>query len=144
VTVHGALCVAANKPCILEEYGTPSNHATIESPWQNAALATKGIAGDMFWQYGDTLSTGQTSNDGNTIYFGSSDFTVLVTNHVIAINGGTPPTSTAPTTTSTASAPSGTGTVPQWGQCGGMNWTGGSCIAPFTCVFQNAFYSQCL
>ena len=43
------------------------------------------MAGDAFWQLGDTLSTGQTHDDGNTIYYGSSDWTCLVTNHVAAI-----------------------------------------------------------
>ena len=85
IQAHGKACVAANKPCLLEEYGYPSDHISIEQPWQQAALATDGVAGDMFWQDGDTLSTGQTSNDGNTIYYGSNEWTTLVTNHVSAI-----------------------------------------------------------
>ncbi|TAQ90956.1 hypothetical protein B7494_g716 [Chlorociboria aeruginascens] len=88
ITVHGAVCATVGKPCILEEYGSSSDHVTVEAPWQATALATSGIAGDMFWQDGDTLSTGQTSNDGNTIYYGSSDWTSLVTDHVAAIDGG--------------------------------------------------------
>jgi mannan endo-1,4-beta-mannosidase len=43
------------------------------------------MAGDAFWQLGDTLSFGNTHDDGNTIYYGSSDWTCLVTNHVAAI-----------------------------------------------------------
>lgn len=36
-------------------------------------------------------------------------------------------------------------TVGAWGQCGGQGWTGGtSCISGYTCVFSNAWYSQCL
>ncbi|KAJ5481176.1 mannan endo-1-4-beta-mannosidase F [Penicillium diatomitis] len=85
IKAHGDACVAAGKPCLLEEYGYPSNHCSIEAPWQATALHTKGIAGDLFWQYGDTLSSGQTSDDGNTIYYGTSDFTCLVTDHVAAI-----------------------------------------------------------
>ncbi|KAF3384799.1 putative mannan endo-1,4-beta-mannosidase F [Penicillium rolfsii] len=85
IKAHGDACVAAGKPCLLEEYGYPSDHCSIEGPWQTAALDTKGIAADMFWQWGDTLSTGQTSDDGNTIFYGSSDFTCLVTDHVAAI-----------------------------------------------------------
>ncbi|KAL0940019.1 acetyl xylan esterase [Colletotrichum truncatum] len=42
-------------------------------------------------------------------------------------------TSTARSTTTTA--PGGSGTSPQWGQCGGINWTGPfSCASPYTCV----------
>ena len=85
VQAHGAACAAANKPCLFEEYGYPSNHVAVEQPWQQTSLATAGISGDLFWQLGDTLSTGQTSNDGNTIYYGSSEWTGLVTNHVSAI-----------------------------------------------------------
>jgi mannan endo-1,4-beta-mannosidase len=85
IKAHGDACTAAGKPCLLEEYGYPSDHCSVEAPWQTAALDTKGIAADMFWQWGDTLSTGQTSDDGNTIFYGSSDFTCLVTDHVAAI-----------------------------------------------------------
>lgn len=105
----------------------------------------------MFWQYGDTLSTGQTSDDGNTIFYGTSDYTVLVTDHVEAIDGGTGTTGTTTTTatgttssaTSTATSTS-TGTIPKYGQCGGLNWSGGSCVAGTTCTYSNAYYSQCL
>ncbi|KAI1331345.1 glycoside hydrolase superfamily [Xylariaceae sp. FL0255] len=85
IQAHGAACAAAGKPCLLEEYGAPSNHCSIEAPWQETALSTAGIAGDMFWQYGTTLSFGQTSDDGNTIFTGTSDWTCLVTDHVADI-----------------------------------------------------------
>lgn len=81
---HSITCLAANKPCILEEYGA-ANNVTIESAWQQTALTTNGTSGDMFWQYGDTLSTGPTSDDGNTIYYGSSLWKSLVTDHITAI-----------------------------------------------------------
>ena len=81
---HGAACVAAKKPCFLEEYGY-SDDPTVEGPWQSTALATNGIAGDAFWQDGDTISTGQTSQDGNTVYYGTDLWTQFVTNHVAAI-----------------------------------------------------------
>ncbi|KAF3931688.1 hypothetical protein ABW19_dt0202797 [Dactylella cylindrospora] len=33
---------------------------------------------------------------------------------------------------------------PLWGQCGGINWTGStSCASGSTCVYLNAYYSQC-
>lgn len=43
------------------------------------------MAGDMFWQYGDNLSSGKTPDDGFTIYYGTSDYSTLVTNHVKAL-----------------------------------------------------------
>ncbi|KAJ7230140.1 lipolytic enzyme [Mycena pura] len=34
---------------------------------------------------------------------------------------------------------------PEWGQCGGMEWTGPTtCVSGTVCVVQNPFYSQCL
>lgn len=65
-----------------------TDHCGIEAPWQAAARATEGVAADQFWQWGDQLSTGQTHNDGHTIYFGSADFKCLVTDHVAAIESG--------------------------------------------------------
>lgn len=69
--------------------------------------------------------------------------------------GGSPPVGGGPTTTagsppatSSASAPgsspTGAGTVPQWGQCGGQDYAGPTqCVAPFKCVEIGAFWSQC-
>ncbi|KAI1818192.1 glycoside hydrolase family 5 protein [Poronia punctata] len=85
VEAHAAACEAAGKPCLFEEYGAASNHCAIESPWQEAALSATGVSADLFWQLGTTLSSGQTHNDGNTIYTGSSDWTCLVTDHVAAV-----------------------------------------------------------
>ncbi|KAG8888981.1 hypothetical protein FRB98_006245 [Tulasnella sp. 332] len=59
------------------------------------------------------------------------------------------PTTTASTpttakTTTTSAAPTGP-TVPEYGQCGGAGWTGGTvCASPYTCKVSNAYYSQCL
>ncbi|KAJ7083489.1 cutinase-domain-containing protein [Mycena epipterygia] len=64
-------------------------------------------------------------------------------NALLSGSGGSSPPGT--TTASTPpSSPTG-GTVPEWGQCGGQGWTGGTvCVAPFVCKAANAFYSQCL
>ena len=85
IASHAKACVTAGKPCLLEEFGA-SNNCDTESAWQATALKTAGTGGDMFWQYGDTLSFGQTSQDGNTAYYGDSLYTCLVTNHVKAID----------------------------------------------------------
>ncbi|KAG8928754.1 hypothetical protein FRC03_005559 [Tulasnella sp. 419] len=55
-----------------------------------------------------------------------------------------PTTSRSSTRTTTTSGPV-VSTVPQWGQCGGANWTGPTvCVSPFTCKKLNDFYSQCV
>ncbi|KAK5636198.1 hypothetical protein RRF57_011910 [Xylaria bambusicola] len=50
-----------------------------------------------------------------------------------------------PTGTTTSSTPSSTdGTVPQWGQCGGIGYTGPTkCQSPYTCVKSGDYWSQC-
>jgi hypothetical protein len=33
----------------------------------------------------------------------------------------------------------------EYGQCGGVGWTGPTtCASPYTCQYSNAYYSQCL
>ncbi|KAL2801773.1 glycoside hydrolase superfamily [Aspergillus granulosus] len=85
VASHGAACAAAGKPCLFEEYGVTSNHCAVEKPWQTTALNTTGVSGDLYWQYGDYLSTGPSPDDGNTFYYGTEEFECLVTEHVEAI-----------------------------------------------------------
>jgi len=58
-------------------------------------------------------------------------------------------TTTRVTSTTTSSAPTTTtntgGSAQQWGQCGGIGWTGPtSCVSPYTCTYVNNWYSQCL
>jgi non-reducing end alpha-L-arabinofuranosidase len=53
-----------------------------------------------------------------------------------------PPTSTTPS--SPAPPPSSGGTQTQWGQCGGIGYTGPTaCASPYTCHVGNPYYSQC-
>lgn len=65
--------------------GAPRDHCNLERPWQEASVAANGMAADLFWQLGTTLSTGKTHDDTFTIYVGASDWTCLVTDHVAAI-----------------------------------------------------------
>ncbi|KAF3008609.1 hypothetical protein E8E13_007929 [Curvularia kusanoi] len=88
ISAHAAACKKAGKPCLLEEYGVDvaSDHCPVEGKWQTTSLGLKdaGMGADLFWQLGETVpSTGQqTHDDGFTIYYGSSDWTCLVTDHV--------------------------------------------------------------
>jgi len=81
---HAKVCEALGKPCVLEEFGF-SNTCSVELAWETTALATPGTGGDMFWQYGDTLSTGQTHQDGNTVYFKDDLWECMVAPHLEAI-----------------------------------------------------------
>lgn len=69
-----------------------------------------------------------------------------------AAAGTTVPTSTATTlttsvvqTTTAATATSTGATQSEYGQCGGTGWTGPTvCASPYTCTYENGYYSQCL
>jgi mannan endo-1,4-beta-mannosidase len=81
---HAKICEALGKPCVLEEFGF-SNTCSVELAWETTALKTKGTGGDMFWQYGDTLSTGQTHQDGNTVYYQDDLWKCMIEPHIEAI-----------------------------------------------------------
>jgi mannan endo-1,4-beta-mannosidase len=75
IEAHATEAAAVGKPVILEEYG--SSTLDDELPWIAEVLSTD-TAGLMYWQYGDDLSTGKTNNDGYAIYYGTADYTTLV------------------------------------------------------------------
>ncbi|KAL1591292.1 hypothetical protein WHR41_00026 [Cladosporium halotolerans] len=81
---HAKVCEALGKPCVLEEFGF-NNNCDVELAWETTALATKGTGGDMFWQYGDTLSSGKSHQDGNTVYYQDDLWKCMVAPHVAAI-----------------------------------------------------------
>ncbi|KXN89080.1 Cellulose-growth-specific protein [Leucoagaricus sp. SymC.cos] len=50
----------------------------------------------------------------------------------------TKPTTTPPTTTPPTTTPPTSGTIPQYGQCGGIGWTGPTaCVSPYKCTALN-------
>jgi mannan endo-1,4-beta-mannosidase len=75
IASHAKAAALVGKPVILEEYGSLLH--SNETSWQAEVLATQ-TAGDMYWQYGDSLSSGKTSDDGYAMYFGSAEYTTLV------------------------------------------------------------------
>ncbi|KAJ5200159.1 Glycoside hydrolase superfamily [Penicillium cf. griseofulvum] len=82
VKSHAKVCDAAGKPCMFEEYGIKDNHCTDSVKWQDTALNTAGNAADLFWQYGQKLSSGPSPDDHYTIYLESDDFKCGVLDHV--------------------------------------------------------------
>lgn len=82
ITNHATAATAIGKPVIMEEYGSLT-HAD-EASWQATVLSTE-TAGDLYWQYGDDLSTGETNDDGYAIYYGSAEYATLVTAHAAAM-----------------------------------------------------------
>ncbi|KAK4228584.1 endochitinase 33 [Podospora fimiseda] len=53
-------------------------------------------------------------------------------------------TFTTTTTTITSASPTDTGVVPQWGQCGGVDYTGSTkCVSPWVCREISKWWSHC-
>ncbi|KAF9564905.1 CEL4b mannanase [Agrocybe pediades] len=80
---HHTSGVKAGKPVILEEFGVTTNQATIYAAWYNEIISS-GLTGDLIWQAGSHLSTGDTPNDGYAVYPGTDLYT-LMTSHAAAI-----------------------------------------------------------
>ncbi|KAI5776472.1 glycoside hydrolase superfamily [Geopyxis carbonaria] len=77
---HADACKAAGKSCVLEEYGVPED-GTTRTTWMNTwhdMIKSSGMAGDMFWQFGLTLSGGKTHDDTYTIFTDESNYQSLV------------------------------------------------------------------
>ncbi|KAE8394361.1 putative mannan endo-1,4-beta-mannosidase F [Aspergillus alliaceus] len=81
---HGKACREAGKPCLFEEYGIKGTHCGDELKWQKTSLSS-GMAADLFWQYGQKLSTGDSPNDQYTIYYGTDDWKCAVMDHISQI-----------------------------------------------------------
>ncbi|KAJ5178033.1 Glycoside hydrolase superfamily [Penicillium coprophilum] len=82
VKSHAKVCDAAGKPCLFEEYGIKDDHCSDSVDWQKTALTTAGNAADLFWQYGQQLSSGASPNDHYTIYYDTPDWKCGVADHV--------------------------------------------------------------
>ncbi|CAL1702994.1 unnamed protein product [Somion occarium] len=89
--------------------------ADVESQSPNASVVYSNI------RYGDIGSTYSTTGSGG---------------------GGGPGTTTVSSPGGTPTG--GAGTVAQWGQCGGIGYSGPTaCVSPYTCHVLNDYYSQC-
>lgn len=54
-------------------------------------------------------------------------------------------TTQSATSTTTSSSATPSSLAGEYDQCGGEDWTGPTvCVSPYTCEYQNAYYSQCL
>ncbi|OBZ68183.1 putative mannan endo-1,4-beta-mannosidase F [Grifola frondosa] len=67
ITDHATSQMTANKPVILEEFGVTDSQATTYTSWYSTIIST-GLTGDLIWQAGSHLSSGNTPDDGYAIY----------------------------------------------------------------------------
>ncbi|QRV79289.1 Cellulase (glycosyl hydrolase family 5 protein) [Ceratobasidium sp. AG-Ba] len=64
------------KPVIIEEFGVKYwNQASTYTKWWDAIISS-GLAGDLIWQAGSTVSTGKTSDDGYAVFPGEAEYTL--------------------------------------------------------------------
>ncbi|KAK6526647.1 hypothetical protein TWF694_005228 [Orbilia ellipsospora] len=122
--------------------------ATITSRLGNP-LSIRVAGGSTFSVNGVTYTgTIQTSAGGKyTITLGSGTTAATTTTGSVTTTTKTTTTktTTTSTTTTTSSSNSSGCTSPQYGQCGGIGWTGCTkCASGTTCKFSNDYYSQCL
>lgn len=80
----------------------------------------------------------------SNIRFGPINSTYTYTSVGGSGSSGSSSTTITTSTRTTTTAASTTG-VAQYGQCGGTGYSGSTvCASPYTCTYQNAYYSQCL
>lgn len=124
-----------------------------------ACKAVSGCVGVTIWDYTDKYSwiPGVFSGQGAALPWDSNlQKKPEVYNAILSAWGSAPSGSTPSPTTTTTSVPSaptsvaptptsGTGTVNQWGQCGGIGYTGSTkCVSGTTCTKYSDYYSQCV
>ncbi|KAI0066115.1 CEL4a mannanase [Artomyces pyxidatus] len=80
---HATTQKSANKPTLLEEFGVTSNQPAVYTVWYNEIISS-GLSGDLIWQAGSHLSTGDTPQDGYAIYPDGPVFP-LETSHAAAL-----------------------------------------------------------
>jgi hypothetical protein len=127
--------VTGTEPGYVVDIYTDFYNYTIPGP---AVWADQGITGTAVEDVTTTWTTmPSTSASVATVATTSATGTSKVT---------TTTGTTKATTTSTSTVATATGAVvAEYGQCGGIGWTGGTvCAAGSTCTYSSAYYSQCL
>ncbi|THG98333.1 hypothetical protein EW026_g3826 [Hermanssonia centrifuga] len=83
ISDHQASQAKANKPTIVEEFGVTSNQVSTYTAWYNEIISS-GLTGDLIWQAGSHLSSGDTPNDGYAEYPDGQVFP-LIQQHAAAL-----------------------------------------------------------
>ncbi|KAL7931496.1 glycoside hydrolase family 18, chitinase [Trichoderma chlorosporum] len=143
VGVPSAPLAANGSPSGEVYYATPSQLATII----NGVKSDSHFGGIMQWYAGAS-----DSNVNNGCTYVQETKQILLTGSPCSSGPASVSHSAPPPSSTTSSAPagsstppaSGSGSVPQWGQCGGNGYTGPTqCVSPFTCVATSEWWSQC-
>ncbi|KAJ7062177.1 hypothetical protein C8F01DRAFT_1136766 [Mycena amicta] len=135
--VNLTMIFSLSNPVLTGDLATlPLNNSVLEQFQLLVADAQFGNYSAMLQAAGFlTTDTGMTTMTSTTMSVTSSTTTTRTTGSMTSV-----------LSTTTSSSPSGTGGMqPQFAQCGGIGWLGGTvCVSPFTCTVLNPFFSQCL
>ena len=116
---------------------TPPSSATIKLPG-GYSMSHPGIMVDIYSSNAPNVMTYQVP--GPAIWPGSGSSQPPANTQPPVVTTAPPATSQPPVVTQ----PPVSGTIPQWGQCGGQGWSGATaCVSPYKCVKMNDYYSQC-
>ncbi|PPQ79908.1 hypothetical protein CVT26_004186 [Gymnopilus dilepis] len=80
---HQTAQANAKKPVIMEEFGVTSNQPAVYTSWWSTVISS-GLTGDIIWQAGSHLSSGDTPNDGYAVYPDGPVYPLL-TSHAAAL-----------------------------------------------------------
>ncbi|KAI1338897.1 glycoside hydrolase family 74 protein [Xylariaceae sp. FL0016] len=139
--IQGNQGFGAIDSCKLAGSGTTSGQVYVGTNGRGVFYASGSVGaggGGSTTTSATSSMTSKTSVSGSTTSKASSATSKATTTTV---------TSVASTKTSVTSAPTATstGTVAHYAQCGGSGWTGATvCVSPYTCTYQNDYYSQCI
>ncbi|PSR82902.1 endo-1,4-beta-xylanase precursor [Coniella lustricola] len=125
----------------------------------SACLSSDSCVGITVWDFDDAYSwiPSTFSGEGDACLYWANLTTKPAYDTVESLLASAAGT-TVPAKTSTAATGTATGTITatstssgaqptqsEYGQCGGIGWTGATvCASPYTCIIMNAYYSQCL
>ncbi|KAI1145466.1 carbohydrate-binding module family 1 protein [Nemania diffusa] len=129
----------ATDSCKLAGSGNTAGQVFVGTNGRGVFFASGSLSGGS--SGGSTTSTTLATTTTKT----ATSTTTTTTTTKAATTTTTTKATTATTTKTTTTTATPTGTVSQYGQCGGSGYTGPTvCVAPYTCQAQNDFYSQCL
>ncbi|KAJ5715885.1 uncharacterized protein N7483_013066 [Penicillium malachiteum] len=114
--------------------------ATIEDSEASAYVTYSNIKTGPLGSTYSSGTSGSSSSSSSSTSSATSSKTSTTSKTTTSTSSKT--TTTSKTTTSTSSSSTG---AAHYAQCGGSGWTGATtCVSPYTCTVQNAYYSQCL